>query len=211
MKKVLLSAVALLAFGFANAQEEIKPKTGNLTTEVSVNGLINNTSFSIQDQSFGNGAMFKARYFKTDNVAYRLVAFANLDSQTDKAVVGDDTKTNVFGLGLGFGLEKHFAGTDRLSPYVGFDGIFGFESSSEKTGSYEEKGPNTFRIGARGVFGADYYVAKKLYLGIEGGIGLFYTSTGKTEQGGVTTSEGNNSFKLSPSLVGGFRVGYVLF
>ena len=35
MKKVLLSAVALLAFGFANAQEEksgFKASTGNLTT-----------------------------------------------------------------------------------------------------------------------------------------------------------------------------------
>lgn len=210
MKKLLvLAGIALLGFN-ANAQEEFKPKAGNLTTEVAVQGLINNMSFNIQDQAFGNGAMFKARYFKADNLAYRVLVFANVESETTKADP-DDLKENKFGLGLGFGMEKHFAGTERLSPYVGFDGIVGFDSSKSEQGSNETKGPNSFRIGVRGVFGADYYVAKKLYLGLEGGLGLFYRSTGETEVNGTTTNKGGNSFSFAPSLVGGVRVGFVLF
>jgi len=210
MKKLLLVA-GIALFGFnANAQEANKPVAGNVTTEIAVQGLINNMSFNIQDQAFGNGAMFKARYFKTENLAYRALVFANIQSETTKATP-DDLKENTFGLGVGFGVEKHFTGTDRLSPYVGVDGILGFDSSKATQGSNETKGPNTFRIGVRGVFGADYYVAKKLYLGVEGGLGLFYKSTGKTEVNGTTTSEGGSSFSFSPSLVGGVRVGFVLF
>ena len=82
------------------------------------------------------------------------------------------------------------------------------------------KGANGFGFGARGVFGADYYFAKKVFLGVEAGLQLMYTSTGKT----VTTSEtktgavvtttntevpGGNKFNISSQLTAGLRLGFV--
>lgn len=221
MKKVLLSAVAVLGLTFANAQEgtSFKPEAGNVVAEMAVTGLINNISVNLQDQAFGNGAMIKGRYFKEDGKAYRALVFLAAGSTTDNSS-GDEVKTSNTGLGLGFGIEKHFEGTDRLSPYVGGDAIIGFSSQKTTTtpsggGSVVEvKGPGTFRIGVRGVFGADYYFAQKLYLGVEAGLGLFYNSTGDTEatSGGTTvTTEGGSSISITPSVVGGIRLGYVLF
>ena len=213
MKKVLLSAVALLAFGFANAQEEksgFKASTGNLTTELSVNGLIDNVSFNLQDQGFDNEMMFKARYFKSESIAYRGLFTIGVDSETTK-MNPDDLKESTTKIGLGFGVEKHFAGTDRLSPYVGGDLLVGFNSSKVEQGSNEQKGPNGFRVGVRGVFGADYYFAKNLYLGVEAGLGIFYHNTGKTENNGTTVNDGSNRFEITPSVVGGVRVGFIMF
>ncbi len=213
MKKIILTAVAVFGFAFANAQEEksgFKASTGNLTTELSVNGLIDNVSFNLQDQGFDNEMMFKARYFKSESIAYRGLFTIGVDSETTK-MNPDDLKESTTKIGLGFGVEKHFAGTDRLSPYVGGDLLVGFNSSKVEQGSYEEKGPNGFRLGVRGVFGADYYFAKNLYLGVEAGLGIFYHNTGKTEINGTTVNDGSNRFEITPSVVGGVRVGFIMF
>ena len=199
MKKIILSVAAVFAFGFANAQEEtsgFKATKGNLTTELSVNGLIDNVNFNLQDQGFNNEMMFKARYFKSESIAYRGLFTVGVDSETTK-MNPDDLKESTTKIGLGFGIEKHFKGTERLSPYVG--------------GANEVKGPNGFRVGARGVFGADYYFAKNLYLGVEAGLGIFYHNTGKTEVNGTTTDDGSNKFEIAPSVVGGVRVGFIMF
>lgn len=213
MKKVLLSALAVFAFTFANAQEEsngYKASTGNVTTELSVNGLMDNVNFNLQDQGFSNEMMFKARYFKSESVAYRGLLTIDVNSETTK-MTPDDLKESTTNIGLGFGLEKHFTGTDRLSPYVGGDLLVGFNSSKVEQGSNEEKGPNGFRVGVRGVFGADYYFAKNLYLGVEAGLGIFYHNTGKTEINGTTVNDGSNRFEITPSVVGGVRLGFIMF
>lgn len=54
MKKFLLTAAAVFAFGFANAQESFKPVKGTLTTEVGVTGGILNTKFD----AIGGAAKF---------------------------------------------------------------------------------------------------------------------------------------------------------
>ncbi|MRM82585.1 hypothetical protein [Riemerella anatipestifer] len=246
MKKLfLVGAVAL--FGAVNAQE-YKPGTGDVTTEFGLKGGLGDTKVELP----GSNAYFKARYFKTDNIAYRATLSLGTTSNTkdvdsysaegtdlEKHTTGKD-KTSSTGFLLGFGLEKHFKGTERLSPYVGGEFLLGYNSqkvSSERTtvnsganttaykGSSDSstKGPNTFSFGVRGVFGADYYFTKRVFLGVEAGLSLMYGSEGKTTttsshtatSGGTTTSKsytselpGGSSFNITPSVVTGIRLGY---
>lgn len=247
MKKVLLLG-AFALFGAMNAQE-YKPEAGKVTTEFGLTGGLGNTSVELPD---GN-AYFKARYFKTENFAYRLSAsvgsssnttdidqYSNRGTANEFHTTGKDKTSNTSIL-LGFGFEKHFAGTDRLSPYIGAEALIGYAgqktvadratvNSGSNTSAYnyseetEVKGPNALSFGVRGVFGADYYFAKKVFLGVEAGLGLMYTSVGKTKtsssysatSGGTTTSgssssetPGGSSFNITPQVVTGIRIGYV--
>ncbi len=219
MKKLLMaSAVAL--FGLMSAQE-YKPVAGDVTVDLGISGGLGNTSVSLPDQGFGAGTMFKARYFVTDKFAYRGTLFVANQSETDNATTNTVVKDNTFGLGLGFGAEKHFTGTERLSPYVGGDIMIGFASNNTKSTVSvpnttpvitETKGPNNFRAGIRGVFGADYYFAKRVFLGVEAGLGLIYESEGdvtyKVTGLPDTKIEGGDNFTIAPAVVTGIRLGY---
>jgi outer membrane protein len=70
MKKVLLSAVALLAFGFANAQEEGKGNGGFAKGDVFVSGAFSIGSEKTgDDKSNGFEIEPKVGYFVTENIA----------------------------------------------------------------------------------------------------------------------------------------------
>ena len=219
MKKILLVA-AIALFGLTANAQDYKAKAGDVTVDLSVAGGLGNTTVNLADQGFGNGAMIRGRYFKTEKLAYRGLVFLAAGSSTDKSVTNTETKSSNTGIGLGFGVEKHFTGTDRLATYVGFDGILAFNSTKDETTltaggttfTNEVKGPNDFRIGVRGVFGADYYFVKRAYIGVEAGLGLYYKSVGKetTSSTGLPDAEvdGSSSFNISPSIVTGFRLGY---
>ncbi|MDY3350953.1 hypothetical protein PG357_03025 [Riemerella anatipestifer] len=246
MKKLfLVGAVAL--FGAVNAQE-YKPGTGDVTTEFGLKGGLGDTGVELP----GGDAYFKARYFKADNIAYRATlslkttsntkdvdSYSDEHTNSEKHTTGKDKKSSM-GFTLGFGLEKHFKGTERLSPYVGGEFLLGYSSkkeSSERTtvnsgdnktpykrvSNGETKGANGFSFGVRGVFGADYYFTKRVFLGVEAGLSLMYGSEGKTTTtssyslttGGTTVSDsrtstapGSRSFGFSPSVVTGIRLGY---
>lgn len=215
MKKVLLvSAIAL--FGIVSAQE-YKPAAGDITVDLGVSGGLGNTSIALAD----GGTAFKVRYFKEDKLAYRFTMVLANNNKTANPSNTVESKDNDFSLGLGFGAEKHFTGTDRLSPYVGGDILIAYVSQSSKTTSTptsgtqvisEVTGPNSFGAGVRGVFGADYYFAKRVFLGVEAGLSLLYSSEGDktTKVTGIpdVTSKGGNNFNISPAIVTGIRIGY---
>jgi len=70
MKKVLLSAVALLAFGFANAQEEEKGNGGFSKGSMFVSGAVSIDSEKTGDaKSSGFEIAPKFGYFVTENIA----------------------------------------------------------------------------------------------------------------------------------------------
>ncbi|MBB2149869.1 outer membrane beta-barrel protein [Pedobacter gandavensis] len=235
MKKGLLIA-GLALFGAAAQAQDLKPVAGDVTTEFGLTGGINATNFNLND----NAGMLRFRYFQKENLAFRL-GF-NVSSNNDKTNVygttapflGNkgtitETGTNVM---INLGVEKHFAGTARLSPYVGADLIFGSRTGKIETenalatgagkGTYvndffsENKLASTTSIGLRGVIGADYYIAKRLFLGAEAGFGFAYEKDGKSEitttTGGVTTTEkhksaGSNT-TIKPSVITGVRIGF---
>lgn len=242
MKKLFLAS-ALALFGVVNAQE-YKPGTGDVTTEFGLSGGLGNTNLELP----GKDGYFKARYFKANNIAYRASLSLSSNSETkdidsftsegttsELHTTGKD-KLSTTGFNLGFGLEKHFTGTERLSPYVGGEVFLGYATEKEvrdrktvnsglNTTSFtassngEVKGHNTFVFGVRGVFGADYYFAKRVFLGAEAGLGLGYSSKGKqtatssSTVGSTTVSSsssvpGGRSFSLTPSVITGVRIGY---
>ena len=227
MKKILFVGALALA-GAVNAQE-IKPTAGDVATEFGVTGGILNTDVKLANSD----AFFKARYFSTDKLAYRASFSLNTNSDKKDTNPGSnatgktvDSSSNFL---IGFGLEKHFTGTDRLSPYIGGELLLGFDSkkntdeTNNTNGDYTKtvtKGPNGFGFGARGVFGADYYFAKKVFLGVEAGLQLMYTSTGKTTTttetktgANITTTPsevpGGSGFNISSSVITGLRLGFV--
>lgn len=231
MKKLLLS-LSIAILGLAAQAQDFKPVKGDVTTEFGLTGGINTTNFNLNE----GAGLLRFRYFQKDNLAYRLgfnVGSQNVTKNAYGATAGQEgsatTKATQFLINLG--VEKHFAGTERLSPYVGGDILFGtgttktsFENATGSANapvyadqtSSESKGPGYTSIGLRGVIGADYYIAKRLYLGVEAGFGFNYESAGKatsttTVSGSTTTvktKSAGNSFEINPSIITGVRVGF---
>lgn len=230
MKKVLLTAAAVFAFTFANAQESTssyKPVKGTVTTEVGLTGGLNNANFDL------NTGVLKFRYFLKDDLGLRL-GFATNSKKTESInnsnpnnVETTISKNSDFTLNLG--VEKHFAGTERLSTYAGADLLIGFRGAKTEytennyfynvdggsnfnttTGNYDNRAGNYF--GLRLLTGADYYIAKKVFLGVEAGLNVI---TGKdkdieiseTGQPNVNIAGGKNS-GITTQVIGGIRIGY---
>jgi hypothetical protein len=237
MKKVFL-VFGLVATTFAaKAQvndefKSFKPTKGSVTTELGLAGGLNNADFTLNEKSSG---LLRFRYFVKQDLAFRLGV--NVSAHSDKSKVygtgvdlnkeGEKTERST-GLLLNLGIEKHFAGTPRLSPYVAGDlllGVLGRSTKLENTDgqifvnqfSSKRTGPGTFSFGVRGVVGADYYIAKHVFIGAEAGLGLLNRVEGKTKTtttiGNTTTTvetkSGGSDFDLNPSVITGIRIGFV--
>jgi hypothetical protein len=248
MNKALRAiAMSLLVICNAYGQDSIKvhhelfykPTYDKLTLELNINPFTGELSLN----NFLN--QIKLRYFTASDFAIR-VGF-NVD-MTKK----DITTTNPYGtnpytleenkktslLGLNAGIEKHFAGTRRLSPYVGLELAVAFKSSSHviNDGStettidnawrtvalvnnsfvygYEEKA--YFQYGANLIAGFDFYVARHFFMGYE----ISYRFYNKEYNGVEITTVGTpfpqdnpdsneTEFSVGPNLLNGIRIGYV--
>jgi hypothetical protein len=224
MKKVLLTAAAVMTFGLMNAQEETtsayKPVTGTITTEVNLNGGLNNANFNL------NTGALKFRYFLKDDMALRLGLGLNSEkTETVDNSIPTNIETTIrknSNTLLNLGIEKHFAGSERLSTYAGADLLLAFRGASyefkNNTTTTEVDGSNRAGETAGSSFGlglftgADYYITKKVYLGVEAGLNftagkdkdITTTSTGAPT---VTTTGGKVS-NFTTDVVGGVRIGF---
>jgi len=115
------------------------------------------------------------------------------------------------------GYEMHFAGTDRLSPYVGAEVVFGLHSQKQEQEFYSsptttntssasdnttwtatvKNGQTVF--GANAVAGVDYYFADNIYLGAEILFGVMHTSEHATTTEVDNTAAYNVSTGQSPN------------
>jgi hypothetical protein len=244
MKKFFLSVAVLLAAATASiAQDGMKAVSGSKTLEVQASSpFAAGRPFAIDN--------IRARYFLSDNMAVRIQfgIFANNESTVES--VDDPTSTatppaqiiltdkeRLFNINIKPGIEKHFEGTDRISPYVGAEIDFAIQTTSsvdEEIGNGAE--PNTIstqttkgqngrnggedgytRIGLNFVAGADFYIFKNLYLGTEFGWGLQRQNLSNI----VTELEGFDGATAPPEVerggtttvgtnfVGAFRLGWV--
>jgi hypothetical protein len=235
MKKVLLTVAAVMTFGLMNAQEETstsayKPVKGTIATEVGLTGGLNNTDFALNSNKTTSAVKF--RYFFKDDMALRLGLGINSDKNE---IVDNSDPTNVATLInknsnnlINLGIEKHFAGSERLSTYAGADLLIGFKGASAEvtangyslnvdganidpaTGDYE--GNASTDLGFRLFTGADYYITKKVFLGVEAGLN-FLTSSQKdieiTETGSPNENiAGGKSGGFSTNVIGGVRIGF---
>ena len=102
-----------------------------------------------------------------------------------------------YGVALGYGIENHLAGAERLSTYWGYGGSLGYEDM----GGTDEAGEDldgSVTVGVGVFLGADYYIIPKVYVGLELGYGL-----------GVA-SQDDTSWGLDGGVTGMMRVGFRL-
>jgi outer membrane protein W len=178
MKKIVLTFVAISAYLNATSEESLevfKPIKGTFTTQVGLNiGSGSNI------RSFG----LNGRYFLNKNLALRLTYTGNSNNSL--------RKVNQFPDGTGlegtyrqkmnsnfvlFGLEKHFSGTKRFSPFVGVELGIGRtvnKDNGENCDGYQYIGSygreyinkqNNYRVNT--FIGFDYYITNTIYIGAE--------------------------------------------
>ena len=184
MKKILLSAVAVLAFSFANAQELVSskgenylPKQGDWSIGFNANSALsfvgnafngnnnNSVNFNSNDATklpgFDNSISFVGKNFTSDTTADRYTANLLFAFEKQK----DVDATNSFGLLAGYGKEWR-KGTTRLQGFYGADALIGFGSPAKKN--------TQFLLGVQGFAGAEYFVFPKVALGAQYSYGVFF-------------------------------------
>jgi hypothetical protein len=231
MKKLILSAAlfAGLTFGAkaqtttTTAEGGIKPVAGEVTLEANVSLLNGGVSLS------NSLNQLRGRYFLSDNMALRLGVNISYNNDTPQPEV----ESRIIEFSLAPGIEKHFAGTNRLSPYVGADLLFGIknvhsEDENNRGGGIDRieidgslaDGSNRgfLLIGLAGVAGCDFYVARHLYFGYELGLELSSTKYSEIERTTYFTNGNSftdpttpdaNAFSFGPRVRNGIRVGFV--
>jgi opacity protein-like surface antigen len=227
-KAILFVACALMTMTGAFAQ---KQSGGEKNLEVAFAPLGGNP-VSISGIRF--------RTFNSEASAIRVGLF--LGGTTDKTVTmqaeesGDPDQPELYttdrsmSISIRPGYEKHFAGTDRLSPYVGAelaitlnnmsteeemwtvinsDGDTGVATTTTKDGS------TTFGVNL--LAGTDFYFADNIYLGAEMGFGFQSTSNKDTEVEveGIDDAENpdplinGGSSAWGPNVQGTLRLGWL--
>ncbi len=199
-----------------SVMNEYKPNAKSSTLEVNFNPF-SSAPISINYLRF--------RKFVSEKNAFRMGVSLGFRNQKD---IENVTKSS-FDINLRPGYEWHFAGTDRLSPYVGLEADFALKSSSFSddrdpstrgsiksiSGAYDINGTERgfLRLGANFVIGADYYIVKKLYLGLEVGYGFQSISSSDIEttpfSGTVSKSKGGSTFQLGSNFNSSLRLGFV--
>ncbi len=208
MRKILflsLLAISYVSYGQQDTTN-FKPTRGDVLVELgsSLNfrdgqvfllndGPINNMVQSMSDSGMTSSyPTLKIRRFIKKNVAERYLL--NIAMFNDK--YGSST-TFETGFSIGYGREKHFTGTRKLSTYLGWEiaaGIGSIKEGKETLGG--------FIAGAKAMTGADYYIVQKVYVGAELGLSVNGYTYG--------SNPAISSVKVSASAFPILRIGYIL-
>lgn len=216
MKKVLLTAVAVFAFGFANAQEEVKSfgfAKGDIIVEgqFSFNSNKETNSFEGKDldETKISGTSFspKGGYFISDKLALgvELNVFSSKKTETDFTVTPNDVnevKTDGFGAGV-FARYYFLDLGQRFKTYA--EAGLSFGSAKNVTNSVETSKLNGLGFGVD--LGMNYFLTNRLAISFALTDVLAYNSSKTDFVGGGQTKEngfdGNlnifNNFFNTPS------------
>jgi len=193
----------------STVQEQFKPKKGSFCVEVQFRPL---GDIVIQSNPIGLGsAGISAKCFVGKKSELRVDLLFGLSSNKDKKPIPEGkegkeeiTKNSTTAFGLNLGLNYHFNGTERISPYIGF--LLGFGMGNEKvktnnlnfvSGDYSSYHKERF-LGMQiiAATGFNWYIVKGLYIGAEVGIGLGFEKdlkkVTKKSIGGETTTTTEN-------------------
>lgn len=223
MKKTLL-AIAFFMVSLAVLGQ--KPVGGDILTEAEFNLNFNKDNFTLPSLRF--------RYFIADKLAARIDLSANGTSETNNFYqysngtggTGSYTLKNSTSH-IGLGLEKHFEGNERLSPFaaamIGFGGtkttIEGENSDGNAYRSdYKSTGEIKYKqLDASIRLGCDFWVGEYFYLGTELGYGFNSQSRKETDltviQAGNTTKQvipENKNKSFGEFIAPAFRIGFIL-
>lgn len=210
MKKVLLTAAAVLSLTFVNAQD-LKSKKGEAYLPVAgdwavsfnadgifryagnaFNGNINNSAPSVD---FVTNNAFVGKKFITDKMAYRVVAnlgFGSSNVTAPDALNTENTETKRSGFDLTAGLGKEWRkGSTRLQGFYGADALINVSSRSEEittttsTGTFVDSEKNKsglgLGLGVQGFLGAEYFIFPKFAIGAQYTYRVGFNVQGKSE------------------------------
>lgn len=223
MKQLFLTfAISLFVIASLRAQDD----EGGMLPNSGVAVEFNAAPFSAAPINLNN---LKVRYFMGSNMVARVGFNLGMDNSKNEiidATTGDvtsETLNKEFSVSLSPGVEMHYPATDRLSPFIGGEVIFGMvreksetitTAAGTTTTTTTVKAPGSSNtLGLNLITGADFYIVKNLYLGVEAGYGLQYVSFPQSETTtGNTTTDGtskSNNFDLGTNFNARFRLGYV--
>jgi len=187
MRKILLGVA--FAIAGTTAAQNYNPNSKN-TLEVNVNLQTGSSPISFDAPSL------RVRRFIKDDLALRALVAVSTFSNTDqiydpnnRTKFGTTTQSN-WNFNIGIGAEKHIKSTDKLSVYIGGQLMFAtgggsFEGTNTLNGfsyasgaKFKNSVSGGFGFGLMGVFGADYYCTKNVYLGSEISFGYTYQFNG---------------------------------
>lgn len=232
MIKFLFSALLLIPV-IAQAQDTIQfVERQPLEFKAEANEM----TLEVQFEPFGNNPIslngIRARWFSSPRQAFRLNVFAGLDSDTEitqqelpsASLKELKNKSSILSFNIRPGFERHFNGTDRLSPYCGMEFDLAYQHSTVKSEFQSGNDVNYtklvnengfFRAGLNFIAGFDFYIAKKLYMGTEFGYGASYTKLlsvkVKSDRDGFTEPDPEKrggSFDIGPNVNAQIRLGY---
>ena len=238
--KNLFFTLLLLSFSLVFAQEETssyKQEAGDFNLELSVNPGSIFGSGSSSTFSFINNSI-KFRKFSTGFKAFRLgvgLSFnsdVNITQEADPDIDHLELKeySTAYTVSVMPGFEKHFEGTKRFSPYTGVQFLLSYSHTTLKneiqvdqtvytetlTNSPLGAGEAGLSVGLGVLAGFDYYIAPKLYLGVELGLGMEYmkvldaTYENSYDHDLDDSSKNGYHINLSPGLsTSGIRLGWV--
>lgn len=223
MKKSILT---LMVMAFAIVSFAQKPASGDLLTEANFNLSNFSDNFTLPALRF--------RYFIADDMAVRADLSLNGSSSTNNFAENLDGTGNtgtqemsMSNFGIGVGVEKHFGGNNRFSPFALVGLNFSTGSTSETwtdfngssyadgaTGSIE--GSNS-SFGVLVGLGADYWIGNSFYVGTELGLGFSSNTNGErtttTNAGGGASDvtmvmPESSSTNFGQVIVPAFRIGF---
>ncbi|SHI47437.1 autotransporter domain-containing protein [Flavobacterium haoranii] len=190
MKKVLLSAVAILGFTFANAQEEATTSNGGFAQgDVFVSGALTLNSSKTGDFKMNSFVVApKVGYFVTENIAIGgMLAYSN-----DKVELGNSATNSGFGVGA-FG-RYYFTPANQFSlfaelaaNYMTYDNEFGVDYDGSLYAADYKNNVFGVNLGA----GMNYFVSPNFSL--EAGVGVLGFSS---DDNGGDGADATNTFSF---------------
>lgn len=200
MKKIILSAVAIFAFGVASAQTKTdagtftKPTAGSMQVEVTFTpNLAGAGMFANPNVNGVPTTGLRLRKFSSDTKAMRYSANLTYADTGLKDAAGEKVPA-AYNVAVGIGIENHMKGAERLSTYWGYEGALMLGKDAAKTSSVG--------VGAQLFTGCDYYIMPNIYLGAEVNFGLNVLSVKPDGGDGVT------SINLNPGINPNLRLGW---
>jgi len=171
--------------------------------------------------------MLIMRFFNGEGKATRIganVSYVTRNEIIQQADIENDipelrAKYSAYALYFMPGFETHYGNNPKVSPYTGFQFLIGITGNRQEVEAEDENrivsvalvndpeagGYGAFNIGGGFMTGVDYYIASRLYIGAEVGIGVQYSKFLPTKvidnvNRQTSTYENGNQFMLSPYL-----------
>jgi long-subunit fatty acid transport protein len=186
MKKVLLTAAAVLSLTFVNAQEEKGTGSGFSKGDVFITGAVGYGTISTGDSKLTSFTLSPSvGFFVNENIAFGAVLGFNSSTL-------EDSVTDAFS--AGFFVRNYFKPSAQFSVFAELKAAINNTKTESRTGAVIENELKTNGVGLAFAPGVNYFISDKF--SIEATWGLLGYSTSKPDFDGAESTD-NFSFGLN--------------